>query len=99
MTLGNERDYGVGMFFLPQDELPRNQDKEAAGDHLRKKEGLIFAFGLASRCPPMPGNVLGHKARDPACPASWQAFCGTPGPPIVPGGMDFDRKLYVMPAA
>ena len=24
ITLGGERDYGVGMFFLPQDELKRN---------------------------------------------------------------------------
>ena len=28
IELGDERDYGVGMFFLPQDELPRNQAKK-----------------------------------------------------------------------
>ena len=30
IELGGERDYGVGMFFLPQDELPRNQAKKTA---------------------------------------------------------------------
>ena len=26
--LGEERDYGIGMFFFPQDELKRNQAKK-----------------------------------------------------------------------
>ena len=28
IELGEERDYGVGMFFFPQDELKRNQAKK-----------------------------------------------------------------------
>ena len=28
ITLGGEREYGVGMFFFPQEELPRNQAKK-----------------------------------------------------------------------
>src|SRR5574344_978962 len=28
IELGDERDYGVGMFFFPQDELKRNQEKK-----------------------------------------------------------------------
>ena len=28
LTLGAEREYGIGMFFFPQDELKRNQAKK-----------------------------------------------------------------------
>ena len=39
IDLKGERDYGVGMFFLPQDELKRNQAKKIMEVKL-KKEGL-----------------------------------------------------------
>lgn len=37
--LGSERDYGVGMFFFPQDELKRNQAKNIF-EVIVEKEGL-----------------------------------------------------------
>ena len=36
-----ERDYGIGMFFFPQDELKRNQAKKMF-EIIVKKEGLSF---------------------------------------------------------
>ena len=39
IKLKDERDYGVGMFFLPQDELKRNQAKKIF-EVIVKKEGL-----------------------------------------------------------
>ena len=41
IKLKDERDYGVGMFFLPQDELKRNQAKKIF-EVIVKKEGLKF---------------------------------------------------------
>ena len=35
--LGEERDYGIGMFFFPQDELKRNQAKKMLKSSLKKK--------------------------------------------------------------
>ena len=37
--IGGERDYGIGMFFFPQDELKRNQAKKMF-EVIIKKEGL-----------------------------------------------------------
>ena len=39
--LGSERDYGVGMFFFPQDELKRNQAKNIF-EVIVEKEGMEF---------------------------------------------------------
>ena len=39
--LGSERDYGVGMFFFPQDELKRNQAKKIF-EVIVKNEGMNF---------------------------------------------------------
>ena len=41
IELGGEREYGVGMFFFPQDELARNQAKKMF-EIIVKKEGLKF---------------------------------------------------------
>ena len=40
-SLPGERDYGVGMFFFPQDELKRNQAKNIF-EVIVEKEGLKF---------------------------------------------------------
>ena len=88
ITLGNERDYGIGMFFFPQEELNRNQDKKLF-EIICKKEGLNF---LGWREVPTCPEILGHKAR--SCMSSiWQAFVERPA--RVKPGIDFDRKLYV----
>ena len=39
--LGEERDYGVGMFFFPQETLPRNQAKKMF-ELIVAKEGMEF---------------------------------------------------------
>ena len=88
ITLGGEREYGVGMFFFPQEELQRNQAKKLF-EIICKKEGLPF---LGWREVPTCPDVLGHKARS-CMPSIWQAFVGKP--PRLKTGIDFDRRLYV----
>ena len=56
LTLGAEREYGIGMFFFPQDELKRNQAKKLF-EIVCKKEGLPF---LGWREVPTCPEVLGH---------------------------------------
>ena len=60
IDLKGERDYGVGMFFLPQDELKRNQAKNIF-EVIVKKEGLDF---LGWREVPVHPEVLGKAAVD-----------------------------------
>ena len=89
ISLGKEREYGVGMFFFPQEELLRNQAKKLF-EIICKKEGLPF---LGWREVPTCPEILGHKAR--ACmPSIWQAFVGKPA--RIKAGVDFDRRLYVV---
>ena len=86
LTLGAEREYGIGMFFFPQDELKRNQAKKLF-EIVCKKEGLPF---LGWREVPTCPEVLGHKAI--ACmPSIWQGFVGKPQ--RVEAGIAFDRRL------
>ena len=56
--LGSEREYGIGMFFFPQDELKKNQAKKMF-EIIVEKEGLKF---LGWREVPVVPEVLGHKA-------------------------------------
>ena len=88
IELGKEREYGVGMFFFPQEELRRNQAKKLF-EIVCKKEGLPF---LGWRQVPTCPEVLGHKARD-CMPSIWQGFVGKP--PRMEKGIAFDRRLYV----
>ena len=41
ISLGEERDYGIGMFFFPQNELKRNQAKKMF-EVIVEKEGMEF---------------------------------------------------------
>ena len=88
IELGDERDYGVGMFFFPQDELARNRAKKMF-EIIVEKEGLEF---LGWRDVPTFPNVLGKKAVD-CMPYIMQGFVKKPKD--VNKGIDFDRKLYV----
>ena len=38
IELGDERDYGVGMFFFPQDELARDRPRRCSKSLLRRKD-------------------------------------------------------------
>ncbi len=89
IALGREREYGVGMFFFPQDELQRNQARKLF-EIICKKEGLTF---LGWRAVPTCPEVLGNKARD-CMPSIWQGFVEKPA--RVAAGIDFDRRLYVV---
>ena len=88
ISLGNEGDYGVGMFFFPQDELKRNQAKKMF-EIIVEKEGLEF---LGWREVPTNPSVLGHKAVD-CMPCIMQGFVARPK--NIAKGLDFDRRLYV----
>ncbi len=88
IEIGDERDYGVGMFFFPQDELKRKQSMKMF-EIIVEKEGLEF---LGWREVPTKPEVLGKKAID-CMPHIMQAFVKRPE--NTPKGLDFDRKLYV----
>ena len=89
IKLKDERDYGVGMFFLPQDELKRNQAKKIF-EVIVKKEGLKL---LGWREVPIHPDILGKTAVD-CMPCIMQAFIERPAK--YEKGIDFDRRLYVV---
>ena len=88
IELGGERDYGIGMFFFPQDELKRNQAKKMF-EVIVQKEGMEF---LGWREVPIDPTKLGQKAID-CMPCIMQGFVNRPK--NVEKGLPFDRKLYV----
>ena len=88
-SLPGEREYGVGMFFFPQDELKRNQAKKIF-EVIAGKEGLKF---LGWREVPVHPEVLGKKAVD-CMPCIMQAFIEKPQK--TEKGLPFDRRLYVV---
>ena len=88
-SLGGEREYGVGVFFFPQNELKRNQAKKMF-EIIVEKEGLEL---LGWRTVPTVPEVLGHKARE-CMPYIMQAFIKKPED--VEKGIAFDRRLYVV---
>ncbi len=88
IALGKERDYGVGMFFFPQDELKRNRAKKML-EIIVKKEGMDF---LGWRKVPTSPEILGHKAVE-CMPYIMQGFVKRPSG--VKRGLEFDRKLYI----
>ena len=89
ILLSSQRDYGVGMFFFPQDELKRNQAKKIF-EVIVKKEGMNF---LGWREVPVKAEVLGSRARE-CMPCIMQGFIERPKK--VEQGLDFDRRLYVI---
>ena len=87
--IGGEREYGVGMFFFPQNELKRSQAKKMF-EIIVEKEGMEF---LGWRDVPIRPEVLGHKARK-CMPVICQGFVKKPEQ--LKKGLDFDRRLYVV---
>ena len=89
IPIGGEREYGVGMFFFPQNELLRSQAMKMF-EIIVEKEGMKF---LGWREVPTQSDVLGEKAL--SCkPAIFQGFIEKTKD--VKKGIDFDRKLYVV---
>ena len=88
LYLGGERDYGIGMFFFPQDTLRRSQAKKMF-EVIVEKEGMRF---LGWRAVPTCPEILGHKAVE-CMPYIEQGFVARPEG--VEKGLAFDRKLYI----
>lgn len=87
--IGGEREYGVGMLFMPQDELERKREMKML-EIIIEKEGLEF---LGWREVPAQVKVLGSKAVE-CMPCIMQCFIKKPED--VEQGLDFDRKLYIV---
>ena len=88
INIGKEREYGIGMFFLPNDELRLRQAKKMF-EIIVEKEGMTF---LGWREVPTTPTVLGKKALE-CMPKILQGFVAKPAD--VEKGLDFDRKLYI----
>ena len=87
--LGQKGDYGVGMFFFPQENLQRRQAQKLF-EVICGKEGVPF---LGWRQVPVDPDILGAPARD-SMPGIYQCFVARPGD--VDRGLAFDRRLYVI---
>ena len=81
-------DYGVGMFFLPENTLQRSAAKKMF-EIILEKEGLRL---LGWRQVPVVPGILGHKARA-KMPCIEQAFVARPADAAQ--GLEFERRLYV----
>ena len=88
ISIGKEREYGIGMFFMPQNELSRKRAMRMF-EIIVEKEGMEF---LGWREVPVNKEVLGKTALD-CMPYIVQAFIKKPA--NVKKGLDFDRKLYI----
>lgn len=89
INIGEEREYGVGMFFMPQDDLQRNSEMKML-EIITEKEGLEF---LGWREVPVNPEVLGSRALE-CMPRIMQCFIKKPED--VEKGLPFDRKLYIV---
>lgn len=89
LELPDEREYGVGMFFFPQDELKCNQAKKML-EIICEKEGALL---LGWREVPIDSSKIGKKAFD-CMPHIMQCFVKKPKG--INKGIEFDRKLYVI---
>ena len=87
--IGGKREYGVGMFFMPQDELKRKREMKMF-EIITEKEGLEF---LGWRQVPVHPEVLGSKAVE-CMPCIMQCFIKKPEG--LGKGIEFDRKLYIV---
>ncbi len=89
IELGGEREFGVGMFFFPQDEFKRRRAMKMF-EVIVEKEGMEF---LGWRKVPTAPEKLGKKAVD-CMPYIMQGFVRRPQGTEM--GLAFDRKLYVV---
>ena len=89
IEIGREREYAVGTFFFPQNELKRAQAMKMF-EVIVNKEGLKF---LGWRQVTVFPSVLGHKAVE-SMPVIFQGFVKRPD--YMETDLDFDRKLYIV---
>ena len=84
-SLGDERDYGIGMFFFPADNF---ESEKTRFESVCKNQNLKF---IGWRRVPVNADVLGKKARD-CMPEVWQGFVERPA--NCEKGLEFDKLLY-----
>ena len=89
IKLPEERKYGVGMFFFPQNDLAMRQAKSLFEVIVRKSGLSIIAWRKVDTDP----SVLGHRARD-CMPEIYQVFINRPA--SVKDDLDYDRMLYII---
>ena len=89
IKIGKEREYGIGMFFFPQDTLKRTFAMRML-EVIIQKEGLKL---LGWRTVPVHPEILGDLAKD-SMPCIMQCFIEKPE--YVEKGIAFDRMLYVV---
>ena len=89
IDLGEEREYGVGTFFFPQDILARNQAMKMF-EIIVEKEGLKF---LGWRAVPTNPDLISEKA---VAKMPYIVQCFVKKPAEMAKGLDFDRRLYVV---
>ncbi len=87
-NIGSEGDFGVGMFFFPQNELKRNQAKKLF-EIILNKNGMEL---LGWREVPSVPSVLGEKALE-SMPHIVQGFVKRPSD--CAKGLEFDRRLFI----
>ncbi|SEQ47251.1 glutamate synthase (ferredoxin) [Lachnospiraceae bacterium NE2001] len=88
VSLGDERSYGVGMFFFPQDDLERRQAKNMFETIVKKSDAKLLGWRQVSISP----DVLGSKARE-CMPDIEQVFIERPEGL---SDLEFDRMLYII---
>jgi len=89
IPIKDEGDYGIGMFFFPDDKLRRTFAMRMF-ETIVKKNGMDF---LGWRHVPVNAKILGDAARD-CMPCIVQGFVSRPL--SCSRGKEFDRKLYVL---
>ena len=89
VSLGNPGDYGVGMFFFPEDEVGADNARHIF-EQLAASESLTV---LGWRTVPCHPAQLGAGARR-TMPRIQQCFLKRPADIAV--GQDFDRRLYIL---
>lgn len=87
--LPGERQYGVGMFFFPVDDLAMRQAKSMFEIIARKAGLTILAWHRVESDP----SVLGSRARE-CMPEIFQVFIDRPAEAAE--DIDFDRMLYIV---
>lgn len=89
IALPAARNYGVGMFFFPQNTLARRQAQKMF-EIICEKEGVKL---LGWRDVPTDSSILGEKAK---ASMPFIAQCFVERPEKLARGLEFDRKLYVI---
>ncbi|MCR5684683.1 MAG: glutamate synthase large subunit [Lachnospiraceae bacterium] len=89
VALGGPRQYGVGMFFFPQNELEMRQARSMFEIIVRKNGLKLLGWREVAVRP----EVLGSRALE-CQPGIWQVFIERPA--TAKEDLDFDRMLYIV---